>query len=142
MILWNDPRDCAAKGKCINAVDGKPKVFTPKRRWQKFCVPKCGDAFNSSRLVRRKPAASARIDSDGCNSHLSTRRPSHAICWQRGRGFKVTGDRFQGTEKQGTGRPVLRVYDNGVVAGFRLVKKVSGARCQVPGKIAEVAACS
>ena len=61
---------------------------------------------------------------DARNTHLSARRRSVAICWQRGAKFAVLGLRGHAFVRAPQWwRPVLRVYANGEVASFRLLAK-------------------
>ncbi len=71
--MWNDLRVCENK-RCKFGVEGAPKVFKPKRRWQVFCCTRCRQARNNRRLYR-VPLPRAQRQRNASNTHLSTRRP-------------------------------------------------------------------
>jgi hypothetical protein len=95
---------------------GCEETFTPNRWHQRFKDRKHRMRFHNRRLFRRKLKGGAGAQNDACKTLLATprmRRFSVALCWQKRGKYGFTPG----------GRPVLRVYPDGVVASFRLLPK-------------------
>ena len=114
------PRECK-NTKCRFGNDGLPKIFVPERKWQKFCSTVCRHQFHGPGMIYVPVAVRHGGPSRASRDAVSARRPriqSRPLCWQRGAKFLL---RDAGNGTRATGRPVLRVYPNGVVASFRLL---------------------
>jgi hypothetical protein len=111
----NEPRRCAAGAKCLNAVDGAGKTFTPKRPWQQFCTAECGDHFNNSRRVRKAVATGPGSHAAGWDTHFRPPRPPDPIrrvLWEKDGGFSW--------QREPGARAALKIRQSGRIARIAL----------------------
>ena len=70
------PRDCE-NPHCPHGENGKPKRYTPKRRWQKYCCDRCRKATNGSGVIYIPIARRRKRHSAASKTQVSACRPWH-----------------------------------------------------------------